>query len=90
MKLANNGLRLWLFRILVTAAVFLFIWAFLMPWWHLTISHPLVHGDLPEVRVFSYGLRHNLVQYASWVTEDETPYYQVRIRLDFFLEPAPS
>lgn len=76
MKMENGSLRHWLFRFLVAIAAFLIIWSFIIPWWRLTVSHPLVSGDLPEVSIFAYGLRHNLMQYSAWVLEDETPYYQ--------------
>ena len=67
--------RLWSFRLLVLVAAYLMVRSFIMPWWTAYIDHP-VGGRVGEIEIYAYGLRHTLVQYASWLVNDETPFYQ--------------
>ena len=67
--------RLWLFRGLVAIAAGLMIASFIMPWWIADITHKIM-GPIATIKVYSYGLSHNLVELADYIAADETPFYQ--------------
>lgn len=78
MKWNVSNWRPWLFRILVVVAAGLMVISFAMPWWTASIDH-VSRGRVGEIEIYAHGLRHTLVQYASWMANDETPFYQTVI-----------
>ena len=74
-----SSFRLWLFRSLVAVAGGLIVTSFIMPWWtaNMTLSNG-IQISLPQdvIRIYTYGLRHELVELAQYITADETPFYQ--------------
>ncbi len=71
-----SSFRVWLFRVLVAIAASLMIASFIMPWWIAEITHDIMVGLHGIIEVYSYGLSHNLVEFADYVAADETPFYQ--------------
>lgn len=71
--------RIWLSRVLVFASIVLMIVSFTMPWWTAVFTGQ--HGVVTTVsagtiNIYGWGLRHNLIQLASYVQADVTPFYQ--------------
>lgn len=63
----------WVFRGLVAIAAGLVVISFIMPWWTANLSIVPIQDP---IRIYAYGLRHDMVQLAKYVAADETPFYQ--------------
>jgi len=71
-----SSFRVWLFRVLLAIAAGLMIASFTMPWWIAEITHEIMVGLHGIIEVYSYGLSHNLVELADYLSADVTPVYQ--------------
>jgi hypothetical protein len=67
----KGNLRTWIFRVLVLIACVMMVVSFIMPWWVGRFSA----GE--EIKIYGWGLRHNLVTLASYVAGDVTPTWQI-------------
>ncbi len=79
MKLETGNWGIWLFRVLVIAAIALMITSFTMPWWIARFADDVTSIDSQSagaVNIYGWGLRHNLTRLASYVQGDITPFYQ--------------
>ena len=76
-RLGNK--RPWLYFLLAAAAAALLVASSLMPWWNCRLSIPYLElgTGTPYIRIYQYGLEHNLVELRDYVIQDETPYYQM-------------
>ena len=68
--------RVWLFRGLVAIAAILMVRSFIMAWWSANIIPPGAVVSPGAIQIYSYGLRHSLVQLREYIAADETPLYQ--------------
>jgi hypothetical protein len=73
MNWKNGSLRIWIFRALVLAACAIMLVSFIMPWWTSTVD------PHTEVNIYGWGVRHNLVELASYIAKDVTPTWQVAL-----------
>jgi hypothetical protein len=71
MNWKNGSLRIWIFRALVLIACVMMVVSFIMPWW----IGRFVAGE--EIKIYGWGLRHNLLSLASYIAADVTPTWQV-------------
>jgi hypothetical protein len=71
MNWKKGDLRTWIFRALVLAACVMMVVSFIRPWW----VGRFAAGE--EIKIYGWGLRHNLVALASYVASDVTPPWQV-------------
>jgi hypothetical protein len=60
----------WLFRIMVICAGVIMLVSFILPWWTCSFS------QTTDIRIYGWGLRHNLAQLSAYVAQDITPLYQ--------------
>ncbi len=70
MKIVAGNLRVWLYRVMVAAACVLTFISFKMSWWYAFL------GSGRTIHIYGWGLRHNLLQLASYIAGDATPAYQ--------------
>lgn len=73
-----GSFKVWLFRGLVAVAAGLMVASFIMPWWYCHLYH-WDWGEFPPIKIYGYGLRHGLIQYAYYLAADETPFYQTML-----------
>lgn len=64
--------RLWLFHSLVVAAAALMVVSFTQMWWACNISLLPVEN---VVRIYPYGLKHDLGSFASYIVGAEPPFW---------------
>jgi hypothetical protein len=74
MKLRMNIPGIWLYRVLVIIAAALMIISFINPWW--TANIDMVAEVTDPVRIYGWGLQHDLIELRSYVEMDETPSIQ--------------
>ncbi len=65
--------RLWIFRVLVVAAVALMLVSFSMPWW---VTDGYASSGSFFIKIYGHGLQHNMGQLQEYIAADETPAYQ--------------
>ncbi|MFC1846474.1 hypothetical protein ACFLYS_00235 [Chloroflexota bacterium] len=71
-----GSFRIWFFRFLVAVAASLMILSFAMPWWTVDLMVP-EHVVPPDtIRIYGFGLQHDLVELRPFIEADETPFYQ--------------
>jgi hypothetical protein len=68
--------RLWIFRILVVAAVALMLVSFSMPWW---VTDGLASEGQFCIKIYGYGLQHNMGDLRLYILAEETPIYETAI-----------
>jgi hypothetical protein len=74
MRWNMHSIRTWLFRILVALSAALIVISFTMPWWKTDAVAGGGGGFF--IKIYGYGLRHNMVKLAQYVAADITPVYQ--------------
>jgi hypothetical protein len=72
----NKISRIWLYRVVVATAVMLMLFSFSMPWWTSDASTP--QGTF-SIKIFGYGLRHNMIALRQYIATDETPPYRTML-----------
>jgi hypothetical protein len=65
--------KTWILRILVLILCGFMLLSFVLPWWTADVS---VISDPEAIRLYGWGLRHELTQYPQFIAQDETPQYQ--------------
>ena len=68
--------RSWLLRGLIAIAAGLMIASFILPWWTAQINLITIKDP---IRIYGYGLQHDLLDYREYIIADETPPYQTVI-----------
>ena len=79
-KFLRVGPRVWLYRALVLGVIAFTVVSFTMPWWTVDVK---VGNNWTGVQIYGFGLRHNLVNLAEYLAEDETPFYQTALAWGF-------
>jgi hypothetical protein len=69
--ISSNSLRKWLIGLFVLIAVCSAILSFVQPWWIADF------GRGGYIKIFGWGLRHNLLELGSYVANDVTPQWQI-------------
>jgi hypothetical protein len=64
---------IWIYRALAILLCCFMLLSFILPWWSADVS---VIQEPGAIRVYGWGLRHNLNQYSQYIAQDETPFYQ--------------
>jgi hypothetical protein len=64
---------MWIYRALVIILCGFMLLSFIMPWWSADLS---VIQEPGAIRVYGWGLRHNMDQLRQYIAQDETPMYQ--------------
>ncbi len=78
MMKARTGISgIWLYRGLVIVAVALMTISFINPWW--TANIDMVAEITDPVRIYGWGLQHDLVELRSYIEMDETPSVHIAI-----------
>jgi hypothetical protein len=65
--------KTWILRILVLVLCGFMLLSFILPWWTADVSVIKTPG---AIRLYGWGLRHELTQYPQFISQDETPQYQ--------------
>jgi hypothetical protein len=80
MKYIRQIEAIWIFRLLVVIGCGLMLVSFGLPWWQASrLDVRSYTGNISvtnAITIYGFGLRHNLVQLASYLTSDLTPLYQ--------------
>jgi hypothetical protein len=72
----TNDKRTWIFRLLVVAAIVLTLVSFSMPWW---MTDGTASSGSFFIRIYGYGLQHNMDSLQEYIAADETPAYQTAL-----------
>lgn len=64
---------IWIYRALAILLCGFMLLSFILPWWSADVS---VVSEPGAIRLYGWGLRHNLTQYIQFIAQDETPFYQ--------------
>jgi hypothetical protein len=70
----SSSFRIRLFRGLTVIVAGLVVVSFATSWWNAEIINAIA-GVVGKVSIYPYGLKHTLVEYASYLAADETPFY---------------
>jgi hypothetical protein len=75
-KSVISNRKLWVYRILVAIAAGLMLASFIMPWWTADVFSSAQGTFKEAIRIYGWGLQHNLVSLRDYILQDETPLYQ--------------
>ncbi len=67
---------IWIYRALVIILCGFMLLSFILPWWSADLS---VIKEPDAIRIYGWGLRHDLTQYRQFISQDETPLYQTAL-----------
>jgi hypothetical protein len=69
--ISSNSLRKWLVRFFVLVAACLAVYSFTRAWWIADF------GRGEYIKIFGWGLKHNLLTLENYVAKDVTPQWQI-------------